>query len=180
MIIKKDSTSISTPIVFVSKTTGLMLTTDDITLTDIDLSYYREGDTAHTKANATAGVLNSFTANSVAEISKTEMPGLFQVDWPNAAFATGVGSVILQALHVDAHSVLELVELVDYDLSDVIGADGDTLKSLSDQVDAQATAAALVTHDTDIKAFVDKIDDATDGLTAIKNKQNAMHGGLHH
>lgn len=77
--------------------------------------------------------------------------------------------------------------------SNIRGADSDTLETLSDQIDivqtdldnpdqykadisGVATSAALTTHDTDIKAYVDKIDDGTDGLTAIKAEVEGLGG----
>lgn len=67
----------------------------------------------------------------------------------------------LRSANVVAGSMGETMSQLDTNVDQVLsttesnirGADSDTLKALSDQIDAQATSAALATHDTEIKAL---------------------------
>lgn len=68
-----------------------------LTITNFDLQYTRSGATPAAKVDATAlGAANSAHAdNQAIEIDATDQPGLYRVDWPDAAFAAGVREVIL-------------------------------------------------------------------------------------
>jgi hypothetical protein len=68
-----------------------------LTITDIDLQYTRSGATPAAKVDATAlGAANSaHSDNKAFEIDATDQPGVYRVDWPDAAFAAGVKEVIL-------------------------------------------------------------------------------------
>ena len=80
----------------------LRLAADDaaatgLTITDIDLQYCRSGATPAAKADATAlaATNTAHTDNYAIEIDATDQPGIYRVDWPDAAFAAGVRGVIL-------------------------------------------------------------------------------------
>jgi hypothetical protein len=68
-----------------------------LTITNIDLQYTRSGATPAAKVDATAlGAANSAHSDNTAfEIDGTDQPGVYRVDWPDAAFASGVDEVIL-------------------------------------------------------------------------------------
>lgn len=68
-----------------------------LTITNIDLQYVRSGATPAAKVDATAlGAANSaHSDNTAIEVDPTDTPGLYRVDWPDAAFAAGVDEVIL-------------------------------------------------------------------------------------
>jgi len=68
-----------------------------LTVTNFDLQYVRSGATPAAKVDASAlGAANSAHAdNSAIEVDSTDQPGLYRVDWPDAAFATGVDFVYL-------------------------------------------------------------------------------------
>lgn len=68
-----------------------------LTITDIDLQYCRSGATPAAKVDATAlGAANSAHGdNQAIEVDATDTPGLYRVDWPDAAFAAGVREVVL-------------------------------------------------------------------------------------
>lgn len=72
-----------------------------LTIADLDLQYVRSGAAPAAKVDATA--LGSTSAahgdNQAVEIDATDQPGLYRVDWPDAAFATGVREVILTVKH---------------------------------------------------------------------------------
>lgn len=79
--------------------TGLEAT--GLTITDLDLSYTRSREVPAAKVDATAlAATNSAHAdNKAIEIDAVSRPGLYRVDWPDAAFAAGVGEVILTVKH---------------------------------------------------------------------------------
>lgn len=69
-----------------------------LTVTDFDLQYVRSGEVPSTKVDVPAALAatNSVHSNNKAiEIDATDQPGLYRVDWPDAAFAVGVREVTL-------------------------------------------------------------------------------------
>lgn len=69
-----------------------------LTATDFDLQYVRSGAAPSTKADATAGTAGGAAAhsdNTVVEPDATDQPGLYRIDWPDAAFTAGAREVIL-------------------------------------------------------------------------------------
>lgn len=68
-----------------------------LTITNIDLQYTRSGAAPSTKVDATAlaATDSAHGDNQAIEIDATDQPGLYRVDWPDAAFAAGVREVIL-------------------------------------------------------------------------------------
>lgn len=81
-----------------------------ISPTDMTISYTRER-AAPVTATATAlvAVTSAYTSGAAIEIDATNCPGLYRVDWPNAAFASGVGQV---ALTVKAAGILTHTDVV--------------------------------------------------------------------
>jgi hypothetical protein len=72
-----------------------------LTITDLDLQYVRSGAAPAAKVDATAlgSAGAAHTDNAAFEIDATDQPGLYRVDWPDAAFATGAREVILTVKH---------------------------------------------------------------------------------
>jgi hypothetical protein len=70
-----------------------------LTPTDFDLQYVRSGAAPSAKVDATAlaATDSAHGDNKVIEIDATDAPGLYRIDWPDAAFAAGVREVILTA-----------------------------------------------------------------------------------
>jgi hypothetical protein len=68
-----------------------------ITITNLDLQYTRAGEAPVAKVDATAlGATNSAHAdNKMFEVDGTSSPGLYRVDWPDAAFIGGESGVLL-------------------------------------------------------------------------------------
>lgn len=68
-----------------------------LTITNFDLQYTRNGvaPTAKVDATALAATDSAHGDNQAIEIDGTDQPGLYRVDWPDAAFAAGVKSVVL-------------------------------------------------------------------------------------
>lgn len=67
--------------------------------TDFDLQYVRSGVAPSVKVDATALASAGATHvdNSVIEVDATDQPGLYRIDWPDAAFASGAREVLLTA-----------------------------------------------------------------------------------
>jgi hypothetical protein len=96
-----------------------------LTITDIDLQYVRSGATPAAKVDATAlGAANSaHSDNAAIEIDATDQPGLLRVDWPDAAFATGVREVVLSVKYPGCfteHLRVELVGGLDFEPVDAM------------------------------------------------------------
>lgn len=68
-----------------------------LTITNFDLQYVRSGAAPAAKVDATAlaATDSAHGDNQAIEIDATDQPGLYRVDWPDAAFAAGVKEVIL-------------------------------------------------------------------------------------
>lgn len=68
-----------------------------LTITNFDLQYVRTGEAPAAKVDATAlaATDSAHADNKAIEIDGTDQPGLYRVDWPDAAFAAGVKQVIL-------------------------------------------------------------------------------------
>lgn len=65
---------------------------------DFTLSYLRQGGVRVGQAASDLGAVNSaFSAGGLKEVDATNQPGLYRIDWPDAAFATGADWVALTA-----------------------------------------------------------------------------------
>jgi hypothetical protein len=95
MKVTGGQTSVTT--YFALRTAADGTATTAATITDIDLQYVRSGALPVAKVDATAlaATDSAFAANKAIEIDATDQPGLYRVDWPDAAFAAGVIEVIL-------------------------------------------------------------------------------------
>ena len=82
---------------FMLRKTSNGIAATGLTITGIDLQYTRSGVAPTAKVDATALVAtdSAHGDNLAIEIDATDQPGLYRVDWPDAAFATGVREVIL-------------------------------------------------------------------------------------
>ena len=89
------ATDVSTYFVLRLSATGVEATTLDVTT--FDLQYVRTGTAPVAKVDATAlaATDSAHADNKAIEIDATDQPGLYRVDWPDAAFAAGVRQVIL-------------------------------------------------------------------------------------
>ena len=94
-VVKKASTDISVYLVLIDSTTFLPKT--GITATDIDLQYtrYREAPSVKVDMTALAATDSAHADNKGIEIDASFSKGLWRIDWPDAAFATGVKQVVL-------------------------------------------------------------------------------------
>ncbi len=74
------------------------------TVTNFDLQYVRSGAAPAAKVDATAlaATDSAHADNKAIEIDATDQPGLYRVDWPDAAFAAGAREVILTLKYTTA------------------------------------------------------------------------------
>lgn len=95
MTVTGDSTDVTTYFVLRLAADGTEATA--LTITNFDLQYTRSGvaPTAKVDATALAATDSAHGDNKAIEIDATDQPGLYRVDWPDAAFASGVREVIL-------------------------------------------------------------------------------------
>ncbi len=127
-----------------------------LTITNIDLQYTRSGASPAAKVDATAlGAANSsHSDNTAIEIDATDQPGLYRVDWPDAAFASSAREVILTVKCTGVRTESLRVQLTGFD-----------------PAVAYATATALAALETK----VDTIDDFLDTeIAAIKAKTDNL------
>lgn len=113
--VKKGSTSVTEYFNLVDKTAGTSKT--GVAEENLKLSYVRNRSTLTASVCATlASGVAAFSAFGAFEIDATNAPGLYRVDVPDAAFATGVDKVILSLIATTTASVapaLKEVMLVD-------------------------------------------------------------------
>jgi hypothetical protein len=95
MDVVAGSTDVTTYVVLRLAADGTEAT--GLTITDIDLQYTRSGAAPAAKVDATAlaATDSAHGDNQAIEIDATDQPGLYRVDWPDAAFASGVREVVL-------------------------------------------------------------------------------------
>lgn len=84
-----------------------------LTPTDFDLQYVRSGAAPSAKVDASAlgSVGAAHSDNGVIEVDVNDQPGIYRVDWPDAAFAAGVREVVLTAKVATAFSEHLAVEI---------------------------------------------------------------------
>jgi len=112
VIIKAGSTDVTTYYDMRVSSTGLSAT--GLTPSDFDLQYTRSGAAAAAKVDAVVnpnGVGGDHSDNTVIEVDATSSPGLYRIDWPDAAFAAGVGETILSVKVATAFTEKKSVEL---------------------------------------------------------------------
>ena len=95
MLVIAGSTNVTT--YFHLRLAASGLTRPGLTIANIDLQYVRSGVAPVAKVDATAlaATDTAHTDNFGIEIDATDQPGLYRIDWPDAAFAAGVDEVIL-------------------------------------------------------------------------------------
>jgi hypothetical protein len=124
MILQSGSADVST--YFVARLVADGTEATGLTPADFDLQYTRSGAAASTKADAILninGVGGAHVDNTVIEVDATDSPGLYRVDWPDAAFAAGVGEVVLVVNVATAFS--EHLRVTLSPPVDVVAIDGD-------------------------------------------------------
>jgi hypothetical protein len=111
MLVKAGSTDVTTYFHLRLAADGTDAT--GLTIANIDLQYTRSGATPAAKVDATAlaAANTAHTDNFGFEIDATDQPGVYRIDWPDAAFASGVREVILTVKVATAFTESLRVEL---------------------------------------------------------------------
>ncbi len=118
--IKHDSVDVTRYILLIDAETGGAAT--GVTIADLDLQYTRNQTAPSAKVDATAlgATDTAHTDNYAIEIDATDQPGVYRVDWPDAAFATGVDKVTLTAKGPSVNPATEVIDLVANVAADII------------------------------------------------------------
>jgi len=186
-VITKGTTSVSRYIMLRDSADGTPET--GYTITDLDLQYTRSGAAPAAKVDATAlaATDSAWDDNKAIEVDSTSSPGLIRVDWPNAAFATGVDNVILVVSGTGLDPAVEEIELTGFDLQTATQkVDVDTIKTQTVTCAAATTVqptvglpAAKATQleaaigTAKVAASIAAGDIATDAITAAALKADA-------
>lgn len=131
--IVKDSTDVIMYVVIRDSVTGALETGFDVTTLDFQYTRTKAAPSAKQDVTALSLTTSDHADNKAIEIDATNSPGLCRVDFPDAAFATGVDSVRLN----------------------VTGAGFDISPKEVPLVVAPATAAAQTTAQTDLDTLTD-------------------------
>ena len=161
MIIEAGRVDVTTFFLLYDAVTGAPIT--GATITDMDLSYVREGEVASVKADATAlGSVNAIhSANKAIEVDATDMPGVYRVDWPDAAFAVGTrdnDSLPVKEVVLYVHDGAASPAFIDSSLRVVLNPAADAVAVSND-----STAA-------------DNVEDFFDDSTSVTNFKNMYNG----
>lgn len=135
--IKQGTTSVIRYIMIVDSTNGSPEL--DVDVTTLDMQYTRCGAAPAAKVDAASlGAIDAaWDDNEIFQVDKLASPGLYRVDWPNAAFAAGVDSVLLVVSGTGFAPAVEEITLVPHIVDDVIDA--------SNRVDVGAWLGTAVT-----------------------------------
>lgn len=111
MQVKPGDTNVTT--YFAMRLTADGKAATGLTPSDFDLQYVRSGAVPVAKVDmvALAATNTAHTDNRGIEIDATDQPALYRVDWPDAAFATGVREVVLSVKVATAFTEHLRVEL---------------------------------------------------------------------
>lgn len=117
-LIKKGTTDVTRYVNLVDSAAGTPETS--YTITNLDLQYTRNRTAPAAKVDATAlaATDSSHSDNKAIEVDATSSPGLYRIDWPDAAFATGADKVILVVSGSGLHPAVEEIQLVNFDPED--------------------------------------------------------------
>jgi hypothetical protein len=178
MIVPGGSTSVSTYFALRLSATGLEA--PGLVVTTFNLQYVRSGALPSTVATATAlaAVNSAWAANAAKEIDGTNQPGLYRIDWPDAAFAVGVREVILslkcataftEHLRVELQTGNALLDLPDGVETGLTVRQGFRLMAaaLAGKASGMGTATGIFRNPGDTKNRITATIDASGNRTAI-------------
>ncbi len=105
---------------------------------DMTLSYWRQGGIRVAVSPSNLAAVNSaFASGGVKEVDSTNMPGMYRVDWPDAAFATGVDWVQVAVVVSGCYAYSERIPISDVPLAD------ETANAIFDQASGIETSVTL-------------------------------------
>jgi len=177
MIVKAGSTDVTTYFTLRLAATGVEATALDVTTFDLQYVRSRVAPVAKQDATALAATDSAHADNKAIEIDATDQPGLYRVDWPDAAFAVAVREVILTvkcATCFTEHLRVELSPMVD---AQAIDGDEQTAADLKDFADtgydpathkvAGVVLVDLATATTTITTYTGNTLQTANGATAF-------------
>ena len=159
MLVTANDTDVTTYFMVRSATNGTAAT--GLTATTFDMQYTRTAiaPTAKVDGVALAATDSAHTDNGIIEVDATNSPGLYRVDWPDAAFANGAAQVFLslkyssaiftEVLAVDIDPLIEgltreeLLRVVLAEAAGVLNISGTTI-TMRNQADTQNIITATV------------------------------------
>ena len=174
------STSVTLPVVL-RNTTDSQGTTG-ATITDVDLQYWRHGATAAAKVDATAhgAVDDAWDDYEMIEVDATDAPGLYRVDWPDAAFAASADFVVLTVKLSGSYTEHIFVDLLPAP-ADVVQVSGDSTAANNLELQYDTTGLTGVTFPATQAAFTEikgaTWSSVTDTLEDIRNAAQGGGGG---
>lgn len=120
-LVTKGATDVTRYVVLRLAATGAPAT--GLTIADLDLQYTRNrtAPAAKVDAVALATTATAHTDNRAIEVDATSSPGLYRVDWPDAAFAAGVDKVVLVVSGATIDPAYEDIQLDGVDVGYVNG-----------------------------------------------------------
>lgn len=137
-LIKKGSTNVALYF-FITDSTAFTPETG-ITVTVLDMQYVRTLTAPSAKVDAIVSDadLTTHVDDKIVEVDATDQAGLYMACFPDAAFATGVGSVVLSITGAGFHPVHMEIQLVDFDPEDVAALGLTSLPLIKAITDRQA------------------------------------------
>ncbi len=159
----KGSTDVSRYIFLVDSAAGTPET--GYVVTDLDMQYTRVGSAPNAKADCTdLGATDAAHSDTGAyQVDATSSPGLYRIDWPDAAFAVGAESVILSITGTGLQPAFEEIDLKNpsESASSAISTppkaspDGFTITSGENEANTEDSAFTLDGTTHDIEAVTD-------------------------
>lgn len=116
----KGATSVSLEFRLADATTGAAKMALDVTT--LKLQYHRPGEAPGTATSLTAlaAATTGWTSYGAREVDGTNSPGVYRVDAPNAAFATGADEVVLTVTGSAIQPASRLIDLVAVNTRDAV------------------------------------------------------------
>jgi hypothetical protein len=122
--IKAASTSVSIDLMVRKKTDNTALTGLVFNTAGNIASYRRQGAARAAISLVTQTVTGAYSSGGFVEVDATNMPGLYRLDVPDAAFAVGVEYVTVSFVSTDGHTYMERFPLETAGAGDLVYADG--------------------------------------------------------
>ena len=165
-----------------SSTSGAGLTGLAYNTSGIQAHYIREGGTASVQIGSTGGLgnlttLGTWVSGGLKEVSSSNMPGVYEFGLPDAAIASGAGSVVVM-LHGASNMAPDLIE-IELDKIDYQSASYSKLEASADTiVSGNAVAGTLSTTEMTTN-LTSTVDDHYNGRVLIFTNGSSTNGLLY-
>lgn len=155
-----------------------------VTITNLDQQYIRSGAAPAAKVDMTAhsAIDDTHADNKGYEVDSTSSPGLYRIDWPDAAFAAGVDHVILVVSGTGFAPAIEEVQLIGPDPTDtkwgcdtaLVGQRLDHLVAVADSDDAVDNSIVAKLASKAATANWSDFSNTTDSLEAVSDRTSTI------